>query len=352
MKSGVSLRNTRGCRATGCLLALWVVAALPLAAWASVAKDPLEMEMSDHGGVYTVSGELGGSFSNGTTLACTGTLAYDNMVDESGANQVFVTSAANVTLGDDMTLATTVPFHVKCFTTQVAGLNNSGTFDVTIEFWTNCPDQGGSAIAGTAVSIPGIPDDGFIYQLEVTYGTAVPLPSTCWMLITFSKSNTGWMIGRVPEVGTSEDRFYRSNATSNKCFRFFGGDPWAAFRVALYGSLDSDGDGVVDENDNCPNDPNPGQEDADGDGIGDACDSYTCANDGCGTFKALLCKGAPKFKVVAKGNGPAGKSVDVVINGTNHCATVNSNGKWKVVLTNAPGSHTATACGDTKTCTH
>jgi hypothetical protein len=35
---------------------------------------------------------------------------------------------------------------------------------------------------------------------------------------------------------------------------------------------DSDGDGVPDLWDNCPDDPNPGQEDTDGDGQGDACD--------------------------------------------------------------------------------
>jgi len=40
---------------------------------------------------------------------------------------------------------------------------------------------------------------------------------------------------------------------------------------------DTDGDGIPDATDNCPNVANPGQEDADGDGVGDVCDS--AAND-------------------------------------------------------------------------
>jgi hypothetical protein len=36
---------------------------------------------------------------------------------------------------------------------------------------------------------------------------------------------------------------------------------------------DTDGDGVADAMDNCPQDPNPGQADLDGDGEGDACDN-------------------------------------------------------------------------------
>lgn len=42
---------------------------------------------------------------------------------------------------------------------------------------------------------------------------------------------------------------------------------------------DTDGDGVVDKDDNCPETSNPDQEDTDGDGIGDACDETTVKQD-------------------------------------------------------------------------
>ena len=41
---------------------------------------------------------------------------------------------------------------------------------------------------------------------------------------------------------------------------------------AIRGEVDTDGDTVPDDSDNCPYVPNPGQADTDGDGIGDACD--------------------------------------------------------------------------------
>ena len=53
--------------------------------------------------------------------------------------------------------------------------------------------------------------------------------------------------------------------------------------LSFSGGIDTDGDGVIDGVDNCPNDANPGQEDADGDGIGDACDD----SDGDGVLDTL-----------------------------------------------------------------
>ena len=45
---------------------------------------------------------------------------------------------------------------------------------------------------------------------------------------------------------------------------------------------DLDGDGVLNADDNCPGDANPGQADADGDGLGDVCDSTPEGDDGDG----------------------------------------------------------------------
>jgi hypothetical protein len=48
-----------------------------------------------------------------------------------------------------------------------------------------------------------------------------------------------------------------------------------AYQLSTECGIDTDGDGIKDDQDNCPSVANPNQEDNDGDGIGNVCDSYT-----------------------------------------------------------------------------
>ena len=52
---------------------------------------------------------------------------------------------------------------------------------------------------------------------------------------------------------------------------------------------DSDGDGIFDSEDNCPNISNPNQADEDGDTIGDACDLYVGNNESGDSDKNGIC---------------------------------------------------------------
>lgn len=64
-------------------------------------------------------------------------------------------------------------------------------------------------------------------------------------------------------------------------------DQYAACLNSCVASLDSDGDGVPDGSDNCPNTKNPDQADCDGDGVGDACDAFNGHTTNLGTITYL-----------------------------------------------------------------
>jgi len=78
-----------------------------------------------------------------------------------------------------------------------------------------------------------------------------------------------------PDIASSEFREYLDNSLS---YMLSAGivatnDLGMIDTFTWSGASDSDGDGIPNGADNCPDTPNPNQEDTDGDGIGDACDT-------------------------------------------------------------------------------
>jgi hypothetical protein len=77
-------------------------------------------------------------------------------------------------------------------------------------------------------------------------------------------------------------------------------------------SLDTDGDGILDADDNCPAVPNADQADTDGDGQGDACEPLpttvaACKDDGYATFGGFFKnQGECASFVATRGKKPAG----------------------------------------------
>ncbi|PZX57033.1 thrombospondin type 3 repeat-containing protein [Algoriphagus ratkowskyi] len=114
--------------------------------------------------------------------------------------------------------------------------------------------------------------DGFVSVYDALNGTG-NLLGTIVLALNYNINCTGDPTGQfcnwdpiaVPFEGTAKSVVF-SGASNSIAFDD------VTFGSTTPGDLDSDGDGILDENDNCPITANPGQEDYDGDGIGDVCD--------------------------------------------------------------------------------
>ena len=78
---------------------------------------------------------------------------------------------------------------------------------------------------------------------------------------------------------TGQSDFHLQDNSPVASYPFNNGAPIGAFGpgCSVVVCDDSDGDGICDEDDNCPLTANPAQEDTDGDGVGDVCDNCSAA---------------------------------------------------------------------------
>ncbi len=177
--------------------------------------------------------DLGGSYE-GDDTTCAGTRCpeYSNEIDPVTA---FYAPGAYSALGDDLALAGTHRDLAYYDVAVYGGSGGGGAFDVTVELFTDCPGDGGVAMAGTSSTWTDIPDDGFIYTLSADLSESpVHLPDTVWMVVTFTTDAAGWIMAGQAEVGGTGDVFGQDDPPWGCTFAFGGASPpYAGFWANL-----------------------------------------------------------------------------------------------------------------------
>ena len=141
------------------------------------------------------------------------------------------------------------------------------------------PTSGNAVVAMSSAGSMTLAGTSFSSQGENDSIVASINPSGVWeRMLSAHGSQDNWLgavavdqNGNVALGGTASGTvdFSSTNSGSATPANSFGPFMWT---ITGFGSSDSDGDGVFDENDNCPNVHNSGQEDHDSDQLGDACD--------------------------------------------------------------------------------
>ncbi len=156
-----------------------------------------------------------------------------------------ITVSTNPPSGSFFLLRTT---QVRIIATDAHGMTDTGFFNVTVY-----DDENPVAICPDDIIVP---NDSGVYGAVVDFNLQGTDNCTIVTMTSTPESGTFFEIGVTPVEVVARD--------------FFGHTDTCSFTVEVY-LADTDNDGVVDLEDNCPLDSNPDQIDTDNDGIGDAC---------------------------------------------------------------------------------
>ncbi len=149
----------------------------------------------------------GNSF-DGVGVSCTGACPeYRNEINPATLNY-----NPGQPMADDLFLTGTAR-DLTYFEIAVYG-GGGGAFDVATALYDASPCSGGVAIPGTAVSGSGLPDNGQVLFLNVTFPTPVTLPDEVWLVVEFSTASAGWIVAEEAEAGSTSDYFAKATYNS------------------------------------------------------------------------------------------------------------------------------------------
>ncbi|MCC7292635.1 MAG: thrombospondin type 3 repeat-containing protein [Phycisphaerales bacterium] len=152
-------------------------------------------------------------------------------------------------------------------------INTSGTMHIKI-----LDDIGGSP--GNYLYEVDMSPDSVVYdngQYKYTYTLPTPFSATGGATYWIGVSGNGFELGQTSVFTPGDGAMAQFSGRSFSFHTAVGDMMFQLVGCSCQPGDDSDGDGVDNCEDNCPNDYNPDQSDRDGDGLGDVCDG--CPDD-------------------------------------------------------------------------
>ncbi|MCK4660784.1 MAG: hypothetical protein KAV82_14790, partial [Phycisphaerae bacterium] len=233
----------------------------------------------------------GGMFQGVGTECATTTCPFGRYSNEIDPAELLWAPGAGLAVADDMRLAGSGARELVYYDLMVNG-GGGGSFDVTAELWTDCPGWGGTLIPGTTTTWVNVPDAQVV--LLTHEPDQVTIPTTVWMVVTFSTDQAGWIRADEAETGFTDDIFGHSGPPW-VCNYWFGEGSHAGFWANLRCiAPDCNENGISDSSDialgnsqDCNLNSIPDEcdiaagtsEDTDGDGVPDECAALgACCN--------------------------------------------------------------------------